>query len=379
MIDLTREWLLNSGIQNINKDKKTNGGFNSWYDIDKRTYPFIYSEITGYGITTLLYMNKNSKEEILIDRTKLAADWLITNAYGKCGGIKTRYFLDDKSFRNQEMYVFDAGMILYGIVNLFKVTKIPKYLDAGKNIANFLLKCQKQNGLFYAIYDAEKDAYIDKEGKWSTQSGSYHAKVAMALIDMFNITKEEAYRKAAMKICHASIKLQKRDGRFISLKENGDTHLHPHSYSAEGLLYVGDKLNNNEYILSAVKACEWALKNQLSNGGIPYYYENNGHGIPYERVDVLAQTLRLGCLLYSMKRLEEKYVDNLKRLKDRLCEFQITKGAKEEKGAFFFGTDYDGNQRNHANSWCSMFAFQALDMYERAFKNRENISTDLLI
>ena len=45
-------WLLNSGIQSM--DEVTKGGFFAWYDSDEDSYPFVYTEITGYALKLLL-------------------------------------------------------------------------------------------------------------------------------------------------------------------------------------------------------------------------------------------------------------------------------------------------------------------------------------
>ena len=62
-LKLLNNWLINSGIQNnVDPDK---GGFNAWYSLKNKSYPFIYSEIivTGEpsersylkGATTILF------------------------------------------------------------------------------------------------------------------------------------------------------------------------------------------------------------------------------------------------------------------------------------------------------------------------------------
>lgn len=381
-IDLVKKWLIDSGIQNIGTVKETNGGFNGYFDIKKKDYPFVYSEITGYGITTLLYMWEMEKKKALIDKAKLAVDWLMTNAYDKCGGFKTRYFRLENgiySFQNSIVHTFDAGIILYSIVSLFNDTKEQKYLDIAKNVANFLLNGQKKDGLFNAMYDAENEKYVDTNDKWSTQSGSYHAKLALGMIELFNVTKNNSYMNSVKKMCDSALKFQKNDGRFSTFGTSGGTHLHPHSYSAEGLLFAGIKLNEKKYIKSAVRACEWALNNQLDNGGIPFLFSNEGKFVQYERTDILSQVMRLGCMLISLGELDRKYADNLLRLRERLIQFQLTneKGINE-KGGFLFGFDFDGTKKDHVNSWCSMFAYQALQMYEKSLRNGK-VSVDLLV
>jgi len=353
-----KNWILNSGIQN------KNGGFHSWFDEKNRAYPFIYSEITGYGITTLLYLNSIKPDKLLVERSKLAVEWLIKNAYID-GGFKTRYFLKDKEFNNNIIHIFDVGMILYGIINLYKITKDDKYLKISKDITKFILKNKKSDGLLNALYENGK--CIDNQKKWSTQSGSYHAKVAMGLIELFEVTKDEKYKKSAESICNTALKFQKEDGRFSTFNEKDETHLHPHCYSAEGLLYVGIKLKNQKYINSALKATEWALSQQMENGGIPLFYNKDEKVVKYERTDILAQILRLGSLL---KTAEEK----LNKLKIRLLQFQKNSKDIATNGGIIFGVDSNGKKINHINSWCSMFTLQAISIYED-----HNKKVDLLI
>lgn len=382
-VNLAKGWLLNSGIQNIDKDEKINGGFNSWYDITDKSYPFIYSEITGYAITTLLYLNKIRGEKILVKRAILAANWLIKNAFHRCGGVKTRYYYDKSSaplsysFEGEIIYIFDNGMVLFGLLNLFRETGGAKYLDAAKKIANFLIKSQKQNGLFYATYNAQTNEFEDPLQKWSTQSGSYHAKLALSLLGFYDIVKKGVYKERAKKICYRALKFQNKNGRFITFRDSAGTHLHPHSYSAEGLLYAGIKLNKERFIVSAAKACKWALNYQLDNGGLPSLFID-GKFVFHERSDVLAQILRLGMILCQLERLDEEYIVKLKKLKRRLCSFQyLGNKNKDQIGGFFYG--FENNRLNHLNSWCTMFALQAINMYEEFFENEKKSDLNLFI
>ena len=42
-INHTKNWLLNSGIQNIGGDTPVKGGFNAWYNLDEDNYFYTYS------------------------------------------------------------------------------------------------------------------------------------------------------------------------------------------------------------------------------------------------------------------------------------------------------------------------------------------------
>ena len=374
-INMNIDWMLNSGIQNISG--KHTGGFNGWYDLDKKLYPFVYSEITGYGINALLFFNSLAHSLTFVQRAKLAARWIIDSAMHDCGGVRTRaYNIDpDKmySFDDNVLYVFDNGMVLSGLVNLYMATKKEEYLKAATNIGNFLLSMQKNDGFFYAAYDANNNIQIDSQDKWSSQSGSYHTKLAIGLVDLYNATKDETFLNSTLRICNVSLKLQEKNGRFITQQNEKSTHMHPHCYSAEGLIYTGSAIGENKFIQSAANAIKWVLENQLPDGGVPCKFID-GKFVTHERSDTLAQVLRLSLYLRSIGLIKED--TKIEELKNRLLRFQKTEG--DQAGGFFYGTELDGTRRNHINSWCSMFAIQSLSMYSH-FKKRSKIGLNLFI
>src|SRR3989344_4260435 len=304
-IKLAKNWLLNSGIQNLEGEHK--GAFNSWFDVNKKNYPYLYSEITGYGITTLIYLYGLSKEEIFLERAKLAADWLIKKATHRSGGILCRYFYKKTefmgSFENEEMFLFDNGMVLNGITNLYEITK-------------------------------------DKE-----------------------------YKKSAIKICDYSLKFFKDNGRVVTFSRTGNNLLHPHCYAAEGLYTVGTYFDKKKYLEYSRRATDYLFSIQKSNGGIPQFFKDDNL-IDFERSYILAQTLRLG-VLNSINN------EKLDKLKKRLIKFQNLN--KEQKGGFRYGYDDQGNKYEHINSWCTMFALQALILYNQHSENNINFNEFLLV
>ncbi len=353
-----QNWLLHSGIQNPDGEHK--GAFNSWYDNTKKAYEYAYSEITGYGISTLLFYYTLTQERIFLDRAESAASWLMHKARHASGGVLTRYFYNKEttfmgSFENEEIFSFDCGMVLNGMTSLYEITKKKEYLTFCTRLANFLLTTmQKPDGSFYAVYDAKNNTLIDDGEKWSTQSGCLHAKCAIGLIKLTEATRDETYKNAAKKVCDYSLRYQQADGRFVTFKKTGDTLFHPHCYAAEGFYVAGNAFHNNTYLDAARKATSYLFTHQLPNGGIPSFYKKNSL-ITFERTDILAQALRMGAI-YAQDVGKEK----LQKLATRLCEFQEKKNA--QKGGFTYGYDDTGKQYDHANSWCTMFALQALTL-----------------
>ena len=348
-INLIADWILNSGIQS------PVGGFFSWHNLGSREYSYLYSEITGYGITTLLFLYSVSGDNVYIKRAVEAADWIIKTSMHPCGGVRTRLYKDDSkanreySFSGARIFSFDTGMVLYGMVSIYKATGKKKYLDASTKLAEFLLeKVQREDGSLSPIYDANIDEQIEPSDKWSSQSGAFHAKVSMGLADLFDATKKDIYKKAAIKICNNAISAQERSGRFITDRILKTTHVHPHSYAAEGLWYTGNSLKIADFTKSAKKAVEWSFKCVLTSGINELYNPISDSFSNFQRSDILAQTLRLGaiCSMADSK---------IGLLRDLLLSYQFINNRSKQRGGFFYC-----RENRDINSWCSMFSLQAL-------------------
>ncbi|MBI5478044.1 MAG: hypothetical protein HY906_04270 [Deltaproteobacteria bacterium] len=362
---LIKEWLLGSGIQNRSGEPEAHGGFHSWYDLTTRRYPWIYSEATGYGITALLFLHERAPDPVLLERARLAADWIVRVALAPEGGVKARYYLqttDDRyAFETGSLVAFDTGIVLFGLSQLYAVTGEAAYLRAGKATAGLLLRLQKPDGSLPADYDSRRGAPNADGARWSTQSGAFHAKVAMGLLALHRHTRDPALLAAARALCDHVVRSQQPDGRFVTTAQDGSTLQHPHCYAAEGLLWCGRELSVERYLAAAGRAVEWSLATQLPGGGIPQLvYGPAGVVIGHERSDILAQVLRLGACLQLAGAARAR----LERLRHRLLCFQVRDG--EQRGGIEFGSDWDGTSHAHVNSWCSMFALQALTFHEQA-------------
>ena len=373
-----KRWLMNSGIQNIDNSQPESGSINAWFDPELKKYSFAYSEITGYGITAFIFLNRIFHEARLIEKAIMAAEWLQNNSvHSKIKGYRCRFDLEKKEFSPENVCSFDNAMCLNGIVNLYKETKKSKYLDEGRRIADFLIeKMQKPDGSFHVRFDGLTCEPVHSYKTWSTQSGSFHAKNAIGLLNLFSITQEKKYKEAAIKIAEWARNLQQDDGRFITHMKEGFTHAHPHCYSVEAMFAIGILCGRKDFIDSAVKGAEFLMSMQLESGGISCFY--NGEMLPYERADALAQTIRLWIIgaKYGLKLDNKKIEAAVSRLKS------FHRGnyeAKEVKGCFVYGYDEEGKKLEHANSWVTMFSLQSLYMYGQFKNNSQDFDITLLI
>src|SRR3989339_8167 len=345
------DWMTSSGIQS------PDGGVYAWYDVETGKHSYLYSEITGYAVTAFLYLHKLYNRIEYVERAEKAAEWVIKNALSDCGGVKTRYFTDKDSvdehtsFSGGNIFSFDTAMVLYGFANLYKTTNKTIYLEYAKKMADFLVETmQKPDGSFIAIYNEKTGSVSNSTKKWSTQSGSFHAKNALGLVATYEITKDERYKDAAVKVCEFALTRQEESGRFITDTASLCTHMHPHCYTIEGLSFVGSTFGIEKFTKAAERAAYWALSRTDENGINETYFPATDTFSDFQRSDVLAQVLRMGLLF-----VKDQSIDHLAKV---LLKYRTDQDHNGEKDGFFYSSTHE-----HVNFWCTMFALQALSIY----------------
>ncbi len=352
-------WMLHSGIQDLSSAPEKKGGVNAWFDVRTQSYPFLYSEITGYAVNAYLFAHTQTGEPAYLAAARMAADWLIRQEFPENGLIRTRVNHDHfrTPYFEEWVFTFDQWIIVYGLVCLAEAAKDKTYLNHACRMADFLLKeTVRPNGLFFPVYHIGRKEPEATGDKWSRQSGGFHAKALMALDKLQELTGNPAYTAAAKKLFTATLQLQQPDGRFITQDSEGSTHLHPHLYTVEGLLQHGLFHGNNDALQAAQRGVEWALKGQRADGTVFSFFKD-GALQPFTRADVLAQTLRTAVRLQQEGLLTGRE-ESLKKLRDKLLSFQVQQGPM--RGAFFYGQEQDGSIHYHLNAWVTMFAAQAL-------------------
>lgn len=372
------EWLSKSGIQC--SQGEMNGGVCAWFDLKRNDYSFFYSEITGYAVNAFLYLFHFFQHSHFLDQATKAGNWLIRVALQDDGGVKTRIVLNEiqPSYFESWTFTFDNWVVVYSFCNLFQTTGKSHYLDQATKLAQFLLNnTLRQDGLFDPVFDASLRKSLSPGHKWSRQAGSFHAKALLTLTQLYRLTKEEKYLDVAKRLASSALGFQEASGRFITQSSNKSTLLHPHLYTLEGLVHFAAVTRNPQWVEAAEKALSWVLDAQREDGSIFCFYAG-GCFLPFVRVDVLAQTLRLGVILSQRNPIFfEKYRDHLKRLSTALLNYQIISGP--QSGAFLYGQEENGEIHFHCNVWVTMFALQALLIYDRFVEGEAPYSFDFFV
>ena len=361
---LAAEWLLHSGIQNEDPDPRTKGGVNAWYDFNTDTRPFLYSEITGYAINAYLFFHAVTKDNAYLERAQWAGEWVIRNAHGVTGLMLTRLYHEHakQAYYDSWIFTFDQWMIIFGLANLAKVAGDASYLEKAELMAQFLIEhTLRKDGSMYPVYDLDGMKPAASDDKWSRQSGSFHAKALMGLGRLYAMTHSEIYLKCAKRLAKAAVTDQERSGRFVTQANEDSTHLHPHLYSVEGLLWHGVTQKDEPSVKAAIRGLEWALE-AVDERGVLYSFYKDKKFLPCERADVMAQALRMGVIVRKRFQGNPMLGKRLELLRKKLLAYQIK--SKSQQGGFFYGQDQDGSIPYHANARVTMFAAQALWLYD---------------
>jgi hypothetical protein len=351
-------WLFCSGIRIKNGHNR--GAIYGWKNLNPPAYPFIYSEIAGYAVTCFSWIYTELGKPVALQAAKESADWIIRNMRScllVAGSTEIDNF-DQKGELSNQIYSFDNGIIIIGLLNLYKITRDPNLLTVANLMTEALIERFFDGSKLTAILDASYEAMINDCAniKWSTISGAYHSKLAIAFLELSRLTNNMLYAKVSNSLCDYAKTLQKSNGRFITNSGSDVTYLHPHLYACEGLIYAGITQSNENYYRAGLKGVTWAIQQiNPTTGGLPR--DTGGRSI--EQSDCIAQLLRLSLLCRSQlqKYRKDYFIDKvIDKLCSRLLDFYIPDG--QDQGGMRYQLALES-----ACSWCTMFSMQALALW----------------
>jgi Glycosyl hydrolase family 47 len=359
------EWLLNSGIRI--KGGTDKGALYGWKYLNPPSYPFVYSEITGYAISCFLWIYTELGKIEALQAAKDAAQWIIKNTNSESllvsGYTKQENFVEKGDLSNQ-IYLFDNGMVLAGLVNLHKISKKKDLLTLACRMADSLIKYFfKGSTISLALVDKFYKPMELTENKWSTIPGAYHSKLSLGFLELSKLTGNPNYVKISNAICDFAVSLQKSDGRFQTNPHSNISYLHPHLYACEGLIYSGVFQSIERYLKSGIKGIVWAAQHLNNKGGLP---RDSSEG-SVEQSDVMCQLLRLLILCRSdlVELLGQASLTNtIDKLHNRILDFCIT-SHDINRGSVKYQIGLDS-----ACSWCAMFCIQALRLWQENAKGQ---------
>ncbi len=325
--ELALNWLRRS-------QRMTGKGFSAWY-IPILGWAQSYPETTGYIIPTML--RTSSKEDKKI--AQQAGDWLLTmqmeNGAMPCIGTTIPL-------------VFDTGQVIFGMTALYKETHNKKYLESAKKAGDWIIKQQDSKGYWI------KHAY-------QNMPHTYYSRVSWALLELWKVTKDKAYKRSAEKQLTWVLKQQQPNGFFhySGFFRKDLAVLHTIAYTLEGLIESGKILKDKKLLDAARKTCNVLVK--LSPDGIPYgHYDDQWRPKLTGRcITGIAQTAL--CLI----RLDTRYKPAAEKMLKYLCDVQNKSNNPNVRGALpgsvpFWGWYMPFRYIN----WAAKFFIDAIDAYQ---------------
>ena len=238
-VELALDWLTRSDIRHANGNTLARGGVSQGYNWKERRYPFIYSEITGYAISTFVNAYRWTNDEIYLAAARQAAGFLLhlqTLAAGDgCpGAIPHGLTWPDLTPRRQ-YFSFDVAMCLQGILDLHALDQAPELARAAQGMSDWLLThMQQRNGSFWSMYDGATGSVADVTADFFSDGGCLHAKHAIGLLKMEQVIGNGAYAAAARQVCDWVLGLQDADGAFRATERDRQVISHPHEQGFVG-------------------------------------------------------------------------------------------------------------------------------------------------
>lgn len=336
-------WLLGSVQIQRGSDQ---GGILGWFSRHLASR-FVYGEITGYYLSFLEFVrlefrgHTDVKPSLLCSKATHAMQWIRRRWLEHPA---TRTYLDgrqNRDWRNSLAFSFDQVMMLRGVYAASPLVdpalRRPLLADLCKHLSVFI----GEDGLLLSCRAAGSGPTPQK---WSTRPGPYQLKAAAALLTMV------ATLPAPLQACS-----RKTCDRWATFTPEVVTteELHPLLYFVEGLLLTFAATGEQQFLAHARLVLERILQ---------HLFEGETK-IASVRSDVIAQTLRLGCLIAGSATIfREQHAMRLQELANNLVQLI---GAD---GAVYFRRDSHG-QLEHANVWSGIFAAQALHYYSCTSQN----------
>ncbi len=314
------EWFLRSGIQ------EPNGGVARYYRSDLGENARVSTEITGYAISTLLFLAQRTSDGNYTDAAIRAARFLTRSAWNR----PLATFPFEHSVNGDQptrlAYFFDCGIIVRGLLAAWRATREQEFLDVAVETGRSMIVDFQSDLVIHPIVSLPAKRPLAYEPKWSASPGCYQLKSAMAWLDLFEETGQHAFQAAYETALENAIASEMFFLPGDVDPEKVMDRLHAYAYFLEGLLPC-----------PARAECAKAL-----SGGIARTAKYlNGIETVFVRSDVYAQLLRIRLFAaqFEIVPLDEEQAS---REAAQAAAFQLEDSNPRIDGGFAFGRKPSG-------------------------------------
>jgi hypothetical protein len=326
-------WLLDSGIH------ESSGGFARFYDAETGKNRAVSTEISGYAASALVYLFQVTGNEVYLAEAWQTARFLVgTWDKGLCS-----FPFEHPS---QYSYFFDCGIIIRGLLAVWRETRDEELLDVSRSAARAMIADFRSGADYHPILSLPDKQPLPRTGQWSRSPGCYQLKASMAWRDVAEITGENSLTDAYLEVLESALATHSSFLPGESCQQLVMDRLHAYCYFLEGLVPM---LHRPE--------CSNAYVDGIAS--ISKYVKEISH--LFVRSDVYAQLLR--ARIYGTPILPIEMCAAVAEA-EALATFQAASDEPRVNGGFFFGRRA-GTLSPHVSPVSTVFALQALEMWRQ--------------
>jgi hypothetical protein len=330
-----------------------------YYRSDLGANAGVSTEITGYAVSTLLFLHQQTGQPHYFDAALRAARFLANTAWDVRLGTFPFEHAKNGDQPRALAYFFDCGIIVRGLLAAWRASKDDHLRDTAIAAGRSMMADFRAPRAIHPILALPGKHPLAYEPRWSAMPGCYQLKSAMAWYELFETTGEMEFLRAYESAVESALANEHDFLPGASSREQVMDRLHAYLYFLEGLLPVLDRSD-----------CVQAFRAGMDR--VAAYLEEIAP--TFVRSDVYAQLLR--ARLYGEKlakiRLDRK---SAAREAAQAAAFQLDSSNTRVAGGFLFGRK-SGAELPFVNPVSTAFCVQALaqwdDRKNNAFEARRH-------
>ncbi len=339
MLTRAGDWFLKSGIQD------EAGGVARFYKSDSSSNARVSAEITGYAVSTLVYLAKVCGRAQYLQAAERSAQYLVHQAWSE--HTATFPFEPVSNGDSAYSYFFDCGIVARALLAIWRATGNDEYFERAKECGLSMAFDFMAEEAMHPIVRLPDKHPVPYERRWSRQPGCYQLKAAMAWYELAESTGHRELASAFERMLSYSLATHLSFLPGTPHDTEVMDRLHAYAYFLEGLL-------------PAATLPEHAAALREGIGRVAYHLRRlEGQ---FARCDVYAQLLRLRLFADAegVIALDEAAADYEAGV---IRDFQANGNDRPTTGGFWFGRKY-GDLLPFSNPVTTAFSLQALALWQ---------------
>ncbi|MBI5084562.1 MAG: hypothetical protein HZB13_08195 [Acidobacteria bacterium] len=328
------QWFLHSGIQ------EPSGGVARYRFIAERRNARVSTEITGYAVSALLELHRRTGKPEYLQAAVHAGD-LLCAAWNPEAQAMPFEWSPNGDLPEHHSYFFDNGIIIRGLVRLWRATSNRQYLDTAVLCGESMSRDFVSLHDIHPILELPSKHPLPRDARWSRSSDCHQLKSALGWLDLHDATGNALYRADFETALARALQTHSAFFDHEPSPHRVMDRLHAYGYFLEALLSQVHRPEARSALAAGIDGAAGHLRRVRSL---------------FERSDVNAQLLRvrlwadaLGAVPLNQDRAAEEAA--------WAAEYQM------DDGGFNFGRR-DGVLSNFSNPVSTAFCLQALCLWD---------------